>query len=48
MNVAERNCYSKKAGAPGQTNSLCSMTGKMASTYPMSVRMESFGLEVVG
>ena len=47
MIAEERNCYSKKTGVPGQAYSFCSVTGKMASTYPMSVRRESFGLEAV-
>ena len=48
MTTAERNRFSKEAELPKHDKYFCSTTGKMASTYPMSVRRESFGLEAVG
>jgi hypothetical protein len=48
MTAAERNGFSKEAELPKHANYFCFAAGKMASTYPMSVRRESFGMEAVG
>jgi hypothetical protein len=48
MTSAEKNCFSKETELPRDSNYFYSATGKMVSTYPMSVRRESFGLEAVG